>query len=831
MLKKTFKSLLRVISTVFFVGLFTAVFCILSFVIYAEFSPDLKVREFHDIAKAQDKSTKLYYLCTPDYSENTVAKELESETLYSRQNREWVKSENIPENLKNAFIAIEDHRFYSHKGIDPKRTAGAALYFIKGSGSFGGSTINQQLIKNITGEDSYSVSRKVKEIIRSVKLDRELSKDEILELYLNTIYLSDNCYGIGAAAENYFGKEVSELSLSECAALAAIPQSPAKWNPAKNPQNNAERRATVLYRMLSLGMISETDYNEALSETLQISKEHTHNDDKGQIYSWYTEAVIDECVSLLVKNKIASGSQTAKKLLFTGGLSVITAQNPKMQSAVEQYFSKESNFYPDGMLIHPECSMVVIDPHTGYVLALAGSIGEKNANRTLSYATSTRRSPGSSIKPLSVYAPAIDRKIITYGSVIDDTPVRFVSDGHGSQRGWPQNFPNGYRGLTTVRDAVSRSVNTVAVKVLRNLGPEDSFRLLTEDLKITGLVSSSDRNGNVFTDIAESPLALGQLTVGVTVKDITAGYTTLAGGGNFCEAKTVVKILDADGNVLVDNSPSPKRIFSEQSACIMTKLLTEVTGSGTASSMTLKNSFECAGKTGTTNSDCDRWFIGYTPDLLAGVWFGYPNPKSLDGFPLSPSPALKTFDNVMKIINSEEYLGYLPSEKFPVADGIVTAKYCKDSGKLVSSACLCDPRGCRTEIGYFTEDTVPTEYCDVHTLTLYDTVNGGIACEHCSPENCRYVGLLNIRRFFPHDVIIGDAQYVYQNLLPGVSICFDSSLPFFQYNLPSGVYCGRSGVRFPFNRFCSGCYLEGQAKQYEDSEFSDDSPEETDLIE
>ena len=826
MLKKSLKAFLRVAFTVFLTGTFSLLFCILSFFAYAAFSPDLKVSEFSEIARAQDRSTKLYYLTSSDSEDCTIAKELESETLYSEQNREWVKSENIPENLKNAFIAIEDHRFYSHKGIDIKRTAGALMSFVAGKGDFGGSTINQQLIKNITGEDSYSVSRKIKEIIRSVKLDAALSKDEILGLYLNTIYLSDNCYGIGAAAQNYFGKEVSELSLAECAALAAIPQSPAKWNPAKNPQNNAERRATVLYRMLSLGMISETDYSEALSDTLQLSDGQSRSDEKDQVYSWYTEAVIDECVDLLLENKIATGSQTAKKMLFTGGLSVITAQNPKMQSAVEEYFANESNFYPDGMLIHPECSMVVIDPHSGYILALAGATGLKKANRTLSYATSTRRSPGSSVKPLSVYAPAIDKGIITYGSVVDDTPVRFVSDGKGSVRGWPQNFPNGYRGLTTIRDAVARSVNTVAVKVLDEYGPENSFRLLSDTLGISGLVSSSDRNGGVFTDIAESPLALGQFTVGVTVRDITSAYTALAGNGYFSKGKTVIKILDSDGNVLVDNTPKLKKVFSEQSAFIMTKLLTEVTGSGTASSMTLKNSFQCAGKTGTTSSDCDRWFIGYTPDLLAGVWFGYPNPKSLDGFPLSPSPALKTFDNIMKIINTEECLGYLPKEKFDEPEGIVMAKYCKDSGKLVSSACLCDPRGCRTEIGYFTEDTVPTEYCDVHKMVLYDTVRGGIACDHCSPENCRYVGLLNITRYFPHEVTISDAQYVWQNLLPGTEVCLDSTLPFFQYNLKSGVYCGRSAVKFPFNRFCSGCYLEGITKQFEDSEFYDDGEKE-----
>ena len=815
--KKIAKGFLKATLIVMLISALTAVFCILSFIIYAKTAPNLEIDDISALAKAQDRTTKLYYVDSKTENGASVLKELESEALFNEQNREWIKYEQIPVPLVNAFIAIEDHRFYEHKGIDVKRTAGAIVGFLTGKSSYCGSTINQQLIKNITGEDAFSVSRKVKEMIRAKRLDKALSKEEILELYLNTIYLSENSYGVGTAAQNYFGKEVSELTLAECAAIACIPQSPTKWDPITHPENNKLRRMTVLFRMKELGMISETEYEEAAGDELEISNDRTRNNENEQIHSWYTESVIDEAVSLLLKNRIAANAQTARKLLYTGGLNIVTAQNPKMQAALEEYFATESNFYSSVTLIHPECSMVVIDPKTGGVLALAGATGEKKANRTLNYATQTRRSPGSSIKPVSVYAPALDKGYITYGSVIDDTPYKFVSNGYGGMRGWPQNYPQGYRGLTTVRDAIARSVNTVAVKVLERLTPEYSFDLLVNRMRISSLVSTSDTNGSIYTDIAESPLALGQLTRGVTVKEMTACYTSLAGGGVFNEGRTVLKILNSEGEVIVDNEGGSDMIFSEQSAAIMTKLLMGVTNSGTASAMKLKNSIECAGKTGTTNSDCDRWFIGYTPELLAGVWFGYPTPKSLDGYPALPSPALKTFDEVMGIISSEEYLGHEPIKKFPETDGIVTAKYCKDSGRLVSAACLCDPRGCRIETGYFTRETVPREYCQTHRLVLYDTVNRGIASPDCPRENCKYVGLLNVNRSFPCDTVIADAQYTYQALIYGISPCLDSGKPYFYLN-PGASSSGRSAVTFPFNRYCSGCHLEALVpdEKYED---------------
>lgn len=794
----------------------TVIFCVIFFTVYASTSPLFDISEFSYLARAQDKTTRLYYIESTD-GVSEVAAELEDEALFGSQNREWVSYESLPDDLKNAFVAIEDHRFFEHRGVDLKRTVGAISGFLTGKSSYGGSTITQQLIKNVTGDSSYSVSRKIREIIKAKKLEKTLSKDEILELYLNTIYLSRGAYGVGAAAEAYFNKEVNELTLTECAALAAIPQSPSKWDPISNPKNNQSRRQTVLYRMRELGFIDENEFSEAADIELILSNEHTQNGKNGKIYSWYTESVIDEAISLLLEHKIATSTQMAKKLLYTGGLSIITAQNPKMQGYVEQYFENEGNFYSADTLIHPECSMVVICPKTGNILALAGATGKKEANRILNFATATYRSPGSSIKPLSTYTPAIDKGLITYGSVIDDTPVKFVSNGVGGMRGWPQNYPQGYRGLTTVRDAINRSVNTVAVKTLEAVGAESSYKLLHDKMGMTSLVSESDKNGSVYTDIAPSPLALGQFTRGVTVAKMTAGYTALANGGIFNSGRTVLKIFDGEGKLLIDNRSKGERLFSEQSASIMTRLLEGVTSSGTASAMTLKNTVACAGKTGTTTSDQDRWFIGYTPDLIAGVWFGYATPKSLDGYPTLPSPALKTFDNVMNKINTQEYLGYTPEKKFTDANGIVTAKYCRDSGKLVTSACLCDPRGSRVETGYFTKETVPTEYCSTHVMVKYDFVHGGIAGTSCHDENCRYMGLLNVKRSFPYPVIIGDAQYTYQALESGVPPCLDASKPYFYFN-SGGAIAGYSAVSFPFNRYCSCNMPKPPEEDYEDGE-------------
>lgn len=792
---------------------FSAVICTAVLVIYAvNYGKTVSSDAFYELAHAQDRTTHIYYLTQSSEKDAQVAVELPDQALYSSQNREWVAFSQLPEQLKNAFIAIEDHRFFNHSGIDVRRTLGALAGYIRGTDTYGGSTITQQLIKNVTGNDEYSVSRKLHEIIFALKLDGELTKEEILELYLNTIYLSDGCYGVETAAEHYFGKTCSALTVNECAALAGIPQSPSKWNPRTSPKNNATRRHTVLDRMAELGYITGEEKEAAKNEALTVVAEPTSNKENGgSRYSWYTEAVIDEAIALLTENGIAPSRQTASRLLYSGGLSIITPQNPEMQKTAEEYFKNERNFPAvDGSIIQPECSAVVIDPKNGNILALVGARGEKTDDRLLNYATSTKRSPGSSIKPLSVYAPAIDKGKITYGTVIDDTPYKFISGSGGNLRPWPQNSPRGYRGLTTVRDAVTRSVNTVSVKILNMMDKEEIFSLLHDRLGMDGMVSERTIGGSHYTDIADSPLAHGQLTAGVSVKEITGAYTAIAGNGVYHKPKTVLKIYDGEGKLLVDNTDEGERIFSPETATITTKLLQGVTKNGTASSVSLKNKTDCAGKTGTTGDNYDKWFVGYTPDLLCGVWFGYSAPKSLAAFSSGGGPAVKVWDGLMNKLNTQELLGKEITKNFPENKNIVTATYCRDSGKKVCTACLADPRGSRIETGYFTKDTVPKEYCDCHVLVRYDTVNHGVSGVDCPSKNCRTVGMIQVKREFPIPVTVGDAQYVYRPL-NGHAPCLDSNEAFFLTLLPKGKHPGRSGGDYPFNRFCHDCYFDARA--------------------
>lgn len=808
------KKLFKLLGGIVLVALFTVIICAFSLIAYAkEYYNSVSAEGFKELARSQDRTTHLYYLLNSE-GDGEVAVELTDQALYSAQNREWVTFKDIPQKLIDAFVAIEDHRFYEHKGVDLKRTLGAAIGFIGGRSSYGGSTITQQLIKNVTGNDEYSVSRKLHELIFALKLDKALSKEEILELYLNTIYLSDSCYGIGSAAEYYFGHGCSELTLEECAALACIPQSPAKWNPRTQPQNNSERRRVVLLRMSELGYITDEQMSEALERPLEITDK---TDGKTQAnaenrYSWYTEAVIDDTLELLIKNGYAVNRQTASKLLYSGGLSIITAQSPQMQKIAEDHFADERNFPAvDNSLIQPECSVVVIDPRNGNILALVGGRGEKKGDRVLNFATHSKRSPGSSIKPLSVYTPALDSGKITYGTVIDDTPYKFLSTSKGGLRPWPQNSPRGYRGLTTVRDAVRRSVNTVSVKILSKMDKKEIFYMLRDRLGLSGLVEAREIGGAFFTDIAESPLAHGQLTIGVTVREITGAYTAIANGGVYHKPKTVLKIFDSEGKLLVDNTDGyadngGERVFSSGSAAVMTKLLQGVTSTGTASSIKLKTQIDCAGKTGTTTADKDRWFIGYTPDLLCGVWFGYEEPRSLTGF--IGSPSVRVWDSLMTKLSDDAVLGHSAIKHFPQSDELVTVRYCKDSGKLSTAACLADPRGCRLEVGYFVKGTEPKTYCDCHTLVRYDVVNHGVAGEDCPSENCRNIGMIRVERSFPMDVKIADAQYVYRDI-GSTPPCLVATEPFFLTILKKGSYPGSSsGTDYPFNHFCYHCYFD-----------------------
>ena len=529
---------------------------------------------------------------------------------------EFVHLNDMPECLKNAFIAIEDKRFYSHNGIDLIRSAHAIVRYISGGERFGGSTITQQLVKNLTGNASLTISRKLSEAFSAINLEKEYDKTEILEAYLNIINLSDGCRGVGAAAKHFYSKSLSRLTLSEAATIAAITNNPSKYNPRTNPENNRKRRNTVLRCMLDQGYISLNEYNSAISEdiALNICME------KDCANSWYIDMVIEDVIDgLCTKYNISRGA--ASLMLYRRGYKIYTAMDAKIQEILNEYYSDEYNFPVDKEGKTAQSAMIIIDPYTGDVLGVAGAIGAKKGNRLQNFATQVKRPPGSTIKPLSVYTPALEEGIIDWSSIYEDSPCNSTNEG---ARPWPQNVDRAYVGKVGIKYAVEHSLNTVPVKILRQLGANRSVAFLKDDLKIASLDKKRD--------IGESALALGQFANGITLRELTAAYSIYQ-EGIMNSPRSFYKVCDKNGLVILDNTPMHKAVISPETAAIMTKMLEAVVDTGTASGkVTLDTKIDVAGKSGTSSNNFDRYFIGYTPELLAGVWFGYEYPKNLEVF-------------------------------------------------------------------------------------------------------------------------------------------------------------------------------------------------------
>jgi penicillin-binding protein 1A len=416
----------------------------------------------------------------------------------------------------------------------------------------------------------------------------------------------------------------------------------------------------------------------------------------------------------------------------------------EVQTVVEDYYRTLRGLPVNERGETAQSALIVIDPHTGDVLGVAGAAGEKSANRLQNFATETLRSPGSAIKPISVYAPALARGIIHWGSVYDDVPVRFEGE---SLRAWPKNADGTYRGLCTVAYAVAHSTNTVAVRILEELGLEESFRFAKEKFHLSSL-----RRDRTVNDCDVAPLALGQLGYGVTLRELTDAYTVFADRGVYHPWRSYYRVTDAEGRVLLSRADASETVLSEANAAIMTKLLEGVVKEGTSSSITLRRLVECAGKTGTTGEDHDRWFVGYTPDLICGVWCGYEYPAPLAGRNLCTG----IWNDVMSRL--WDRLGGRTS--FSVPASVYRASYCRDSGELLSDACTHDPRGERSAVGWFAEGNAPHAVCDRHVLCDYDVIEGGISHGYCPAESVERVALLRVERQFPIPVRVADAQYV-----------------------------------------------------------------------
>ncbi len=808
--KKILTVTASVLLTFLLVGFITGTIVVGAFAIYIKNYIDPVIEDFDLISTEQKQSSRMYYMNYTD-RDNRIgeAVEMEGERLYGSENRVWVSFSEMPPYLYEAFVSIEDERFWSHDGVDWKRTLGATFYFFTGGDSYGGSTLTQQLIKNITGEKDVRIQRKLQEIMRALYLDKTKDKTEILELYLNTIYLSQGCYGVQAAANTYFGKDVSELTLVECAALASITQAPTKWDPIQNPENNEFRRKTVLDKMYELGKITYSEYIEAREADLvikdykgEVSGDET--DDPAEEYNtWYTDAVIKDIVKRLGEEK-GYPETLAYNMIYSGGLKIYTVMDPEIQEALDKVYVENGSVFQDNRfpgIIKPESSMVIIHPTTGDVLGIAGGRGEKKGNLLLNYATDTTRSPGSSIKPLSVYAPGIEYGIINYGTVYDDVPVNFEI----RESGWPKNAPNRYDGLVNINYAIQVSKNTTALRVLEDLGIDRSFEFMKEKLHMHSLLDSKKlSSGEVITDRGQAALGMGELNYGLTNLEITAAYSIFINNGVYNQPRLYTQVLDSDDNIVLDDGCSSSIVISDQTACIMTKMLKNVVDNGTAKAVSLRSKINVAGKTGTTNNDHDRWFIGFTPYLIGGVWFGYAEPDSLSR--ASGNPAANIWNEVMTIAH-ERYFNEAKEngtevKAFEESSGIIARTVCKDSGLLMTEACKKDPRGNRAQTGYYAVGAAPTKFCKTHVLVDYDTKTKAVACSGCPKEDIIQVGLLDIpTRNFPRQVTVVDAQYTYRKMIDGVQMSTDNNLPFYATIL-DGNYSGRTGSGVQYNHAC-----------------------------
>lgn len=794
--------ILNAFLTVMLVGIITLIIVGSAFAIYVKNNVDIVIDESMFELNSTNTTTKLYYYEYTD-RENRIGTpvEIEDARLYGGANSIFVPYSQIPKDLINAFVAIEDKRFWDHDGVDWYRTIGAGLNFFLGfQDEFGASTITQQLIKNITGEDDYKIQRKVQEIFWAFDLENKKTKEDIITLYLNVINLSQNCYGVQAAANTYFGKDVSELTLLECACIAAITNNPSYYNPIRFPEHNKERRQTILWQMYQQEMISEETMNELYDQDVVLNyTEGSSGSDA--INSWYTDMVINDVIDDLVD--LGYTSQAANLLIYSGGLKIYTCLDPDVQAVLDEVYSNEEYFPAHTSGMPAQSSMIIIDPKTGDILGVAGAKGEKKGNRIQNFATDTVRPAGSSIKPVSVYAPALEAGLITYATVYDDTPVNF---GTNNTSPWPHNLPDVYGGLTNINSAIERSVNTIAVKVLQDLTPRASFDFCRDQLGMESLIEVLElSNGTRLTDIDYAALALGQFNYGVTVREITAAYTPFANDGVFSYAKSYLKVCTADGEVLLSNEDTGNIVMSEENAAIMTEMLENVVDNGTAKAITLKKTIDCAGKTGTTSNDFDRWFIGYTPYFIGGVWYGYEYNKSLSS--LKSNPCVSIWDTVMTKLH-QKYIdeaanGGSSLETFEKPAGLVKATFCKDSGLLMTDACRSDPRGNRSETGWFASGTQPNTYCTTHVLVDYDTATGAVASLRCPRGNIARVGLIEITdRNFPVQVTVTDAQYVYRNLPDDVEPSGWWGDPFFINTIPAGTYVGSSNVSTQYNQFC-----------------------------
>ena len=660
----------RLFVTLFLIGVITGCVVVTAVTIY--------VMNFMETDAGIDLDNVSMAQTTIFYAANTSGEMEEAYRMSADENHIEVTLDQIPQHVQDAFVYTEDKRFYEHSGVDWFRTASVtARYLLRlpGAGQ-GGSTITQQVVRNLTLDDDVTPVRKIREIFRAIQLEKEYSKDEILETYLNIVFMGGNNRGVEAASQAYFGCHVWELTVPQAASLAGMTQSPNTRRPDLYPDENKERRDYALDCML-----------EAKSQS-QVDDGQTGQSAQG-VTSYYTDAVIEEVIADLMEQNDWT-REYATDRLKRGGYRIYMNVNPTYQQILEEKFLDWQTFSPNQLSENsngeiPQAAFVLMD-YEGRVLALVGGKGEKTQSRNFNRATQAGRSPGSAIKPIAVYAPALEYDLINWSTVLVDSPVMQLNG-----KNYPSNFSGKYEGEVTVVYALRKSLNTIPMKIIQTLTTQRAVDFMENKVGITTLLKDGSDYG--------PSLSLGSVTNGIYLDELTAAYAPFGNGGYYYEPATYSRIEDANGNMIYDNTSAQNRAISEDTAAIMNRLLRQVVigdqGTGHRAAM---GSMEVIGKTGTSQDYHDRLFVGLTPYYIGGFWTGYDTPAEL------PESQLYAPDKVWNTVMTDIHEG-LEAKSFELSGDVVAIEFCTESGMAVGPNCT------KTETGYYKKNAKP-EICD-----------------------------------------------------------------------------------------------------------------------
>lgn len=701
--KRFFKGLCKFLLTAFticFVALFIAGISLSIYIFTLASEPtgiDLK-------AKSLNQTSFIYI------KDDKTGEFKEYQTLYSTENRIWVDNQDIPQAMKDAVVAIEDKRFYEHNGVDWARTLSAVVNLATGEDTYGGSTITQQLIKNITDDNEVSINRKLREICKALKLEDEYTKDQILEAYLNVVNFGNNCQGVESAAQLYFDKSIKDCSIAECAAIAGITQNPSLWNPLVYPDNNKQRREIVINEMYDQGKITKSEYDNAMKESANMTfvgfkNTKEDDDDNDYVQNWYIDQVFyDLREDLALYYNISE--EAASEKLYTEGLKIYCAMDEKMQSYMEEAAQSIDKSYDYDLQIGS-----VLMGFDGRVIATVGSSKKKTQALEWDRATHSKLQPGSSIKPVIVYPYAIDNKLLYYSSVVKDEPVDNWKDENGQLVSGPNNAYYGYKGDMLLPDAIEWSSNATAVQTMNLIGgPSVAYEQAVTKMGFKSLSEQDTQNTGA--------LSMGGMNGGVSVREMAASYNYLGNGGLYYEPYTYYYVTDSEDNIIIDNREAvPKQAYSAETASIMNRLLSyNVTNSAHTNAQYARISgWDIIGKTGTTDDDKDSWFCGLSPYATMATWCGFDQPASIS----NTSTSARFFSNVMG-----KYLEGKEQKEYNLSPNLVEAQYNPYNGLIVTTD---SPMG--KYIGYYTEDNMPAmggyyDYNAANSSYSYDNSGG-----------------------------------------------------------------------------------------------------------